>query len=65
MLFDSKFLNVVYITIKARINQNVKTINENGNIRDEIATYEYKFNVVTDEDVAELDETEYELKKFN
>lgn len=57
--------------IKAYINKNtgliykvVETINENGNIRDEIAIYEYKFNVVTDEDVAELDEQEYKIRNF-
>lgn len=41
----------------------VETLSENGKLRDRIVTYEYKFNVVTDEDVAELDEQEYKIKR--
>ncbi len=66
-------VNFVYLentkNVKVYINKNtglaykkIETIKENGNIRDKISTFEYKFNVVTDEDVAELDEQEYKIK---
>lgn len=55
--------------IKVYINKNtgltykrVETIKENGNLRDVDEMFEYKFNVVTDEDVAELDSSEYKIE---
>lgn len=40
----------------------IETVNEDGNVKDKVTTYEYQFNTVTDEDVAELDSSEYELQ---
>ncbi len=57
--------------IKVYINKNtgltykrVVTIKENGNLRDVDEIFEFKFNVVTDEDVAELDSSEYKIQEF-
>lgn len=66
--------NIVYYentkNVKVYINKDtgltykrVEEINENGNIREEVAMYEYKFNTVTDNDMAELNNEEYELEK--
>ena len=40
----------------------VELVNNNGNERKNITTYEYKFNKVTKEDVEEPNEAEYKLQ---
>lgn len=39
----------------------IEKIDEDGNIREIVTTYEYKFDTVTDDDIKELDNTEYKL----
>ena len=41
----------------------VEIINENGTTVENVTTYAYEFNVVTDENMAEPDNTEYKLSK--
>lgn len=68
---NTRFMyDVNSIDLKVYINKNtglplkiVETIDENGNIRDKITMYEYQFDIVTDEDVAEFDSSEYEMQE--
>ncbi|MCI9015621.1 MAG: hypothetical protein HFJ53_00395 [Clostridia bacterium] len=69
-LFNSKFLySQNAIGLKIYINKEtglpvkaVELVNNNGNERKNITTYEYKFNKVTKEDVEEPNEAEYKLQ---
>lgn len=41
----------------------IEKIKESGTLKENITTYEYKFNVVTDDDLKEPDNSEYTLSK--
>lgn len=41
----------------------IEIVNENGQEVENVTEYEYKFNCVTDEDLAEPDESQYELQE--
>ena len=43
----------------------VEEVEEDGQLVENVTTYEYSFDTVTEEDVAEPDESQYELKTNN
>ena len=43
----------------------IEKIDTDGNEKENVTTFEYKFNVVTDEDIKEPDETQYKIQESN